>query len=47
MMRVRLLGAVLVLVLALALSRAESGGQEYIVTVKDGHSISAVCSASR
>ena len=45
MMRVRLLGAVLVLVSILALSQAESGGQEYIVTLKTGHSISAVNNA--
>ena len=45
-MRVRLLGAVLVLVSTLALSRAESGGQEYIVTLKGGHEISAVNKAT-
>jgi subtilisin family serine protease len=45
MMRARLLGAALVLVSILALSRAESGGQQYIVTLKTGHAISAVNNA--
>jgi subtilisin family serine protease len=44
-MRIRLLGAVLVLVSILALSRAESGGQEYIVTLKTGMAISPVNNA--
>src|SRR6266481_6383460 len=41
-MKTRLLGAVFVLVLVLGLSRAESDGQEYIVTLRGGHSISAL-----
>src|SRR4029077_10124612 len=41
-MRVRLLGAVCILALILTISRAQSGGQEYIVTLKSGHSIGAL-----
>ncbi len=41
-MKAPLLGAVLVLGLLLTLSRAESGGQEYIVILKDGRSIAAL-----
>jgi len=41
-MRVRLLGAVCILALILTISRAQSGGQEYIVTLKNGHSIGAL-----
>jgi len=41
-MKIRLLGAVFVLVLVLGLSRAESSGQEYIVTLSSGHSIAAL-----
>jgi subtilisin family serine protease len=44
-MRIRLLGAVLVSVSILALSRAESGGQEYIVTLRTGNAIAAVNNA--
>ena len=40
-MKVRLLGAVFALVLVLTSSRAESAGQEYIVVLKAGQSISA------
>src|SRR5260370_10674650 len=41
-MKLRLLGAVFILVLVLGFSRAESGGQEYIVTLKGGESVSAL-----
>ena len=41
-MKVRLLGAVSILALVLTFSRAESGGQEYIVVLKGGHSINAL-----
>ena len=41
-MKIRLLGAVFVSILVLAFSRGESGRQEYIVTLKSGHSIEAV-----
>jgi subtilisin family serine protease len=41
-MRVRLLGAVCILALILTISRAQSGGQEYIVTLNNGHSIGAL-----
>jgi len=41
-MKIRLLGAVFVLVLVLGFSRAQSGSQEYVVTLRSGHSISAV-----
>lgn len=41
-MKARLLGAVCVLGLILTFSRAESGGQEYIVILKDGQSIGAL-----
>jgi len=41
-MKLRLLGALIVLLLLLSSSRAESHGQRYIVTLKDGHSIEAL-----
>jgi thermitase len=46
-MKTRLLGAVFVLVSILGFSRAESGGQEYIVTLSSGASISALNRAHR
>src|SRR5438105_10390081 len=41
-MALRLLGFIFVLVLPLAISRAQSGGQEYIVVLKDGQSVESV-----
>jgi len=41
-MRVRLLGAVCLLALILTITRAQSGGQGYIVTLKNGRSIGAL-----
>src|SRR5215471_7729319 len=46
-MRVRLLGAVCIFALVLVHSRAESGGPEYIVTLKDGQSIAALNKAHK